>query len=228
MLLWGKGLWHDDQHDHHKIDNIVAMQRRTVSTNTNGKSVISSTAIMNGGSSSTARRTSRSSGKLLSNCALLIIALILTVATYVIPDGSASAGSKLITAENRVMEAEGRWMQSVSDAEGAVMDEIHHWLYEQKPNAATERMLQQSSKWVDGEKKLKSKLKELAVLQSQGKELGVPVATRWLGDDIPAWAGEGVDVEQWRKKVDARYAEMRKEEENWIEMVSATLQTNQG
>lgn len=199
------------------------MQRRNVSVNKDGSPMTSGGTLS---LSATARRTTapRPLGKFLSNCALLVIALILTIATYLIPEGSDSASAKLLTAENRVIDAEERLLQSVSDAEGVVQ----HWFYDKKPNAATERMLKQGSKWVDSEKKLKAKLKELAALQAQGKELGVPVATRWLGDDIPAWAGQGVDVISWRKAVDARYAEMRIEEEKWIEMVSATLNARHG
>ena len=48
--------------------------------------------------------------------------------------------------------------------------------------AATARMMAQESKWVDGEKKLKAKLKELAERQQRGELLGVPVLTRWLGE----------------------------------------------
>ena len=61
----------------------------------------------------------------------------------------------------------------------------------------------------------KAQLKLLAERQAQGKDLGVPVLTRWLGDDIPAWAGEGVNVEDWKQKVEAKYAQMREEENKW-------------
>ena len=79
----------------------------------------------------------------------------------------------------------------------------------------SERMKAQSSKWVDGEKKLKIKLKELAELQKKGEYLGAPVLTRWLGDDFPAWVNKDVNEEKWRKDVEAKYAQMRVEEEEW-------------
>jgi hypothetical protein len=81
--------------------------------------------------------------------------------------------------------------------------------------AATARMMAQDSNWVDGERKLKKKLKQLLEQQQEGKLLGAPVLTRWLGDDFPAWVGEGMKEEEWKANVDARYAEMRKEEEEW-------------
>jgi hypothetical protein len=89
--------------------------------------------------------------------------------------------------------------------------------------AATARMMAQDSKWVDGERKLKKKLKELLEQQEEGKLLGAPVLTRWLGDDFPAWVGEGMNEEEWRAKVDAKYAEMRKEEEEWQKRMQALI-----
>jgi hypothetical protein len=88
---------------------------------------------------------------------------------------------------------------------------------------ATARMLAQSSTWVDGEKKLKAKLKVLAERQQDGKDLGVPVLTRYLGEDIPAWVGEGVNEVEWRQQVEAKYAEMRVEEEQWKTRMQAII-----
>jgi hypothetical protein len=82
-------------------------------------------------------------------------------------------------------------------------------------DAASQAMMQQSSKWVDGEKKLKRKLMELYEKQQQGELLGVPVLTRWLGDDFPAWVTPDMDEQKWRDDVAAKYAEMRAEEEEW-------------
>jgi hypothetical protein len=84
---------------------------------------------------------------------------------------------------------------------------------------ASERMKKQPSSWVDGEKKLKQKLKVLLERQKQGKDLGVPVLTRYLGEDIPAWPGEGVDRDEWQKRVDGKYKEMAETEKQWrVEM----------
>ena len=92
---------------------------------------------------------------------------------------------------------------------------------------ANARMAAQSSSWVDGEKKLKKKLKELQALQKEGKMLGVPVLTRWLGDDFPAWVEPGKSEDEWRAKVDAKYAEMRKEEEQWQKKMKAYIKDHE-
>ena len=71
---------------------------------------------------------------------------------------------------------------------------------QEKSMDATEAMLKQDSSWVDGEKKLKKQLKILAERQAQGKDLGVPVLTRWLGDDIPAWGRGGSRCRRMEEK----------------------------
>lgn len=90
---------------------------------------------------------------------------------------------------------------------------------------ASEAMKKQPSSWVDGEKKLKEKLKALVERQQQGKDLGVPILTRYLGEDFPAWVPEDGDKEDWTKKRDERYAEMKKEEEQWRERVKKYMET---
>jgi hypothetical protein len=173
----------------------------------------SSTAVGPSGGSSTRYTVS-------SGC-LLLIAMILTVVTYWFPEAQ-HLEQEAYAVEQKLEQEMSDWWSSASSGGERLPPRA------EKSNraAATERMLQQESKWVDGEKKLKAKLKVLAARQAEGKDLGVPVATRWLGDDIPAWVGaeEGEDgVKEWKARVQARYDEMRKEEDRWREMVSATL-----
>lgn len=95
-------------------------------------------------------------------------------------------------------------------------------------DAASARMKAQSSKWVDGEKALKKKLKSLAGEQQQGNLLGVPVLTRWLGEDFPAWVTPDMDEKEWRDKVAAKYKEMREEEEEWKKEMQAIIDQRTG
>ncbi len=75
------------------------------------------------------------------------------------------------------------------------------------------------SRWVDGEKELKKKLKVLYDQQNKdGTNLAAPVLTRYLGEDIPAFVGtpdSKMEPEEWKKLVEEKYAEMREEEEAW-------------
>jgi len=73
---------------------------------------------------------------------------------------------------------------------------------------ATATTLRQPSSWVDGEKRLKEELSKLQKMQDEGVDLGAKVLTRWLGDSIPAWATKE-DEPGWKRKVDARMAELR-------------------
>mmetsp|Transcript_13693 Transcript_13693/g.20854 ORF Transcript_13693/g.20854 Transcript_13693/m.20854 type:complete len:203 (+) Transcript_13693:148-756(+) len=88
---------------------------------------------------------------------------------------------------------------------------------------ATRIMEKQTSQWVEGEKKLKEALKKLMERQKEGKDLGVPILTRWLGDDFPAWPQEGESPEEWEEKRKAKYEEMKKEEEAWRKKVRTEI-----
>lgn len=199
------------------------MQRRNVSKSESG----GESSSFSGGpparigrplSASAPSPPSRRSG--VSPLVLLVVAAILTVATYMFPEAEQEAVQEAYAAEQKLEHNVMDWWSQqrkppVADAEENDDAEIRR--------AANERMLKQESKWVDGEKKLKEKLKVLAERQRQGQDLGVPVATRYLGEDIPAWPGE--DVETWNAQVKQKYEEMRREEENWKEMVAAIIQS---
>jgi hypothetical protein len=91
---------------------------------------------------------------------------------------------------------------------------------------ANEAMKRQPSSWVDGEKNLKAKLKELMKRQQEGKDLGVPILTRWLGEDVPAWMSEeGKAREEWEQIRKDRYAAMAQEELQWRASVRQSLDT---
>mmetsp|Transcript_13416 Transcript_13416/g.28431 ORF Transcript_13416/g.28431 Transcript_13416/m.28431 type:complete len:261 (-) Transcript_13416:389-1171(-) len=86
-------------------------------------------------------------------------------------------------------------------------------------DAASARMEAQSSRWVDGERALRKKLAVLYDQQNKEKKyLGVPVLTRYLGEDIPAYIGTPdvtMKEEEWRELVKAKYEEMRQEEDDF-------------
>lgn len=211
--------------EHQTVKQSIMMQRRTIPVGGGqgggGPSSPSDVArIGRPGSFS----TSRSGGGGVSSWVLIAIAAVLTAATYMIPEGhhahdsgqsAHDAKPKLEYDEAQRWAAEGQEQPLGAKADQRNAADIR--------KAATERMLNQESKWVDGEKKLKAKLKILAARQQEGKDLGVPVATRWVGDDIPAWAGEGVNVIEWNAKIKERYDAMRVEEDHWRDMVKATL-----
>jgi hypothetical protein len=98
------------------------------------------------------------------------------------------------------------------------------------------RMQQQSSKWVDDEKKLKKALQVLVERQTRGLDLGVPVLTRYLGEQIPAFYSKDdpslnhgiATIEEWNTLVQEKYTEMRNEENRWREIVTKALLTDRG
>lgn len=95
-------------------------------------------------------------------------------------------------------------------------------------DAATARMEAQPSGWMDGEKALKKKLRVLYDIQKKGQSLGVPVLTRYMGEDIPAFVGtpdSTMNEEEWKKLVDAKYEEMTKEEEVWRKKMALLIET---
>jgi hypothetical protein len=161
---------------------------------------------------------------------LLLIAFVLSVVIYLFPENRKMAYETEQRLEQVAYEAEQRLEHDLIDWFGqqppVVRDEQDAATLAQLRDAANARMKNQGSQWVDSEKKLKNALKVLVARQAEGKDLGVPVLTRWLGDDVPAFAGEGVNVEEWNQRVEQKYAEMRVEEEQWREMITASLATN--
>jgi len=84
-----------------------------------------------------------------------------------------------------------------------------------------------SRHWVLEEKVLKKKLKVLHEQQKKGKNLGVPVLTRYLGENIPAFVGtpeSTMEEEEWKKLVEEAYKEMRKEEEEWQKKMALLIE----
>ena len=80
--------------------------------------------------------------------------------------------------------------------------------------------------WVQGEQLLKAELTKLAARQARGLDIGVPVLTRWLGPDVPAWPtarGDQMSTDEWQALVDAKYAAMRQEEEAWRQRMGEYL-----
>lgn len=82
--------------------------------------------------------------------------------------------------------------------------------------------------WVEGEQLLKKELMKLADRQAKGLDIGVPVLTRWLGPDVPAWPTDLSDQGKaaWQTLVDAKYDAMREEEKEWQKKMTAYLQTS--
>ena len=154
----------------------------------------------------------RSTSVDISIVVLLLLAFILTAATYLFP---------------------AQVEQVEQEAEREMNQLLHH--HGQQPplkSADTDQdvyppLSAMDSRWVDGEKKLKKRLEILAARQQQGLDIGVPVLTRWLGPDIPAWPTDPENTmpeDEWKKRVEAAYTKMREEEMEWRNQMTAYLE----
>jgi len=170
--------------------------------------------------SSTRRRRETSRG--LNAGVLVLVAVIITLVTYLFPSEVKNVEQEAEHVAKEAYKAEQEFMDWWTKGQKPPVPEAEHADFQED---GTARMIKQDSKWVDGEKKLKQKLKVLAERQAQGKDLGVPVLTRYLGEDIPAWPDETMDETTWRKKVDIKYAMMREEEKQWRKKVSEFMET---
>lgn len=184
------------------------MQRRKVDT------PFDNSEIIDGGQglSRPGTRTRRSETRPSRRLGLILIVVIIAIVVVIIIHPSS------------VNDVEHELSRDVGFAE----KKMEEWLQKAKPKQlgridASQAMKEQPSSWVDGEKKLKAKLKVLAERQKEGKDLGVPVLTRFLGDDFPAWVERGQDEKAWKQKRDAKYEAMRKEDLIWREKAIKAL-----
>jgi len=100
---------------------------------------------------------------------------------------------------------------------------IRRYLPRRNGKLATEKMLRQSSEFVDGEKKLKKELGKLKSLQEQGKELGVNFKTRWEGENVKHWESKD-DTKEEEPKVEQPKAEPPGEQSKVIDEPKKTLE----
>lgn len=149
---------------------------------------------------------------------LVSAAILLLLATYSIPVGKELKANlhKGSAVEPRPAGQQKPLLaNNINDSPGIVSNSLFH-----QPSAKSKIT---GTTWVEGEQKLKAALKELAERQARGLDIGVPVLTRWLGDDVPAWPSAQMPQEQWQQKVDEKYAAMRQEEQEWIQKMNAHL-----
>jgi hypothetical protein len=185
-------------------------------------------------------RNNGGSGGILRTWVLLLIIIVLTLIISLFPEQRQMMYNTEQQMEKVVYETEQQlerdvmdyWLSSKQFYTGDTSDTTTtNKIYE-----ADIRMRQQSSKWVDDEKKLKQALQVLVERQARGLDLGVPVLTRYLGAQIPAFyskddasLNQGIaTVEEWNTLVQEKYTEMRNEEIRWREIVSTTLLADRG
>jgi hypothetical protein len=152
----------------------------------------------------------------------LVLALLLTLAAYCLPTQEKQAVAHL---ERAAEEEIAHLWHEFHDAHGAVPP-IPQDQHEQLSSLSSERSSESTYSWVAGEQKLKQALKVLADRQVRGLDLGVPVLTRWLGEDLPAWPDGTISREEWQLEVDERYAKMQQEETLWRKRMGELLQAS--
>jgi hypothetical protein len=149
----------------------------------------------------------------------LALALLLTLAAYCLPTQEKQAVAHL---ERAAEEEIAHLWHEFHDAHGAVPPIPQ----EQHEQLSSDQSSESTYSWVAGEQKLKQALKVLADRQARGLDLGVPVLTRWLGEDLPAWPDGTISREDWQLEVDTRYAKMQQEETQWRKRMGELLQAS--
>jgi hypothetical protein len=181
--------------------------------------------------------SSSSSSSSIRIWVLLVIVGLLAMLISIFPEQRQMMYDTEQRFEHAVYETEQQIEHDVMDWLSSKQDtnEIDNTILEYRPTDADLRMQQQSSKWVDSEKKLKIALKVLVDRQAKGIDLGVPVLTRWLGDDMPVFYSTddstlnmGMTLDEWNKQIEQRYEQMRIEEDHWRQMITKTLDKKRG
>ena len=199
-------------------------------------------ASLNGGHHHGSR--SHSGSGILRTWVLLLISVVLTMILSIFPEPRQMMYETEQQMEKVVYETEQQlerdvmeyWLSSkqfytadTSDTTNTMYDADVRMRQQQSPPSS-------SSTWVDGEKKLKRALQALVERQQRGLDVGVPVLTRYLGDDLPAFystddpsLNHGIaTVDEWHRRIQEKYTAMRNEENRWREIVTNTLLSERG
>jgi hypothetical protein len=210
------------------------MQRRTVPSTARpnpptgaGSSSGSSRNVVQTQSSPSPQKHKRKHGNVVW-AMVVAIALLLVFFSVLFPaeleqveKEAQSLGQAALKKERQFVRDHYGWRQSSQDgsAPPAVGDSRNppdDW--DERVDAsrvASHQRMGPPGRWVEGEKQLKQRLQVLYDRQQQGLDVGVPVLTRWLGGDFPAYVTPDMDAEEWKKNVEAEYARMRREEDAW-------------
>ena len=213
------------------------MQRRTIKRTPPGNTspIVSSSPKRYPKDSDTIKGRSICSAKSL----LFVVVFVFGIIACFIPTeelirAEHKVQEELIRAEHQVEEKVEEWMhyqpqlpkEMEMEPEPPEEEEIPETPPKESAKARTDA---HSTRWVDGEKALRKKLLVLFDMQKKGNSLGVPVLTRYLGEDFPAFVGtpdSTMNKEEFEKLVEAKYEEMRKEEEEWQTKMALLIEKN--